>query len=206
MPDNSVSANAGVSGADLIAAPRRSPQRHPLKDRKDDCYETPPAAVHALLRAEQVPNTVWEPACGPGAIVNVLRATGRVVHASDLRDYGLEDSQSGVDFLMEWCTPPGTETILTNAPNKLATEFAEHALRLCPRVMLLQPVQWLGAEKRTRIFDNGALARVHVFKRRLPMMHRLGWSGPKNSSQIYYAWFVWNRGHTGPAILDRIDY
>jgi hypothetical protein len=195
-----------MSDGDLIAAPRRSPQRHPLKDRKDDCYETPPAAVHALLRVEQVPNTVWEPACGPGAIVNVLRATGRIVHATDLRDYGLEDSTGRVDFLMEWRAPPGTETILTNPPNKLSTEFAEHALHLCPRVMLLQPVRWLGAEKRTRIFDNGALARVHVFKRRLPMMHRRGWTGPKDSSQIYYAWFVWDRGHTGPTILDRIDY
>jgi hypothetical protein len=154
-----------MSDADLIAAPRRSPHRHPLKDRKDDCYETPPEAVHALLRVEQVPHTVWEPACGPGAIVNVLRATGRIVYATDMRDYGLEDSTGRLNFLMEWRTPPGTEIILTNAPNKLATEFAEHVLRLCPRVMLLQPVQWLGAEKRTRIFDNGALARVHVFKR-----------------------------------------
>jgi hypothetical protein len=27
---------------------KRSPQRHPLAARKDDCYETPPEAVHAL--------------------------------------------------------------------------------------------------------------------------------------------------------------
>jgi hypothetical protein len=59
------------------------------------------------------------------------------------------------------------EAIITNPPNKLSSAFTEHALALCPLVMLLQPVQWLGAEKRTRIF--GALARVHVFKRRLPM-------------------------------------
>jgi hypothetical protein len=189
-----------------FSAPQRSPQRHALKDRKDDCYETPPAAVHALLKVERIPRVVWEPACGPGAIVNVLRTAGHIVHATDLVDYGLPDSTGGVDFLMEWRTPPGTECIITNPPNKLATQFAEHALRLCPRLMLLQPVQWLGAEERTLILDGGTLARVHVFKRRLPMMHRLGWSGPKNSSQIYYAWFVWNRDHSGKAILDRIDF
>ena len=136
----------------------------------------------------------------------MLRATGRVVHATDLVDYGLTDSLSRVDFLMEWRTPPGVEAIITNAPNKLATEFAEHALQLCPRLMLLQPVQWLGAEKRKRLFEGGALARVHVFRSRLPMMHRRGWTGPKNSSQNYYAWYVWDRGHNGPTILDRIDY
>jgi hypothetical protein len=195
-----------VSDADLIAAPRRSPQRHRLKDRGDDCYETPPEAVHTLLRVEPVPNTVYDPCWGPGAVVTVLRATGRIVHASDLVDYGLEDSQSRVDFLMEWRLPPGTEAIITNPPNKLATEFAEHALWLCPRVMLLEQVQWLGSEKRTRIFESGTLARVHVFRRRLPMMHRRGWTGPKDTSQNYYAWYVWDRGHTGPTILDRIDY
>ena len=163
-------------------------------------------AVHALLRAEQVPNTVWEPACGAGAIVNVLRATGRVVHASDLVDYGLEDSTGRIDFLMELRAPPDTQAIVTNPPNKLTTEFAQHALLLCPRVMLLQQIQFLGSAKRTPILDGGALARVHVFKRRLPMMHRRGWTGRRNSSQVVYAWFVWNRGHTGPTILDRIDY
>ena len=65
-----------------------SPQRHPLKDRGDDCYETPREAVHALLRVERIPSVVWEPACGPGAIVRELRAAGHIVHASDLVDYG----------------------------------------------------------------------------------------------------------------------
>jgi hypothetical protein len=78
---------------------------------------------------------------------------GALCTPPNLRDYGLEGSTGRIDFLMEWRTAPGTEIILTNAPNKIASEFAEHALRLCPRVMLLRPVQWLGAEKRMRIFD-----------------------------------------------------
>ena len=195
-----------ASDAHVAAAPKRSPQRHALKNRKDDCYETAPQAVRALLKVEQVPGDAWDPCCGPGAIVNVLRASGRIVHATDLVDYGLADSTSRVDFLMEWRAPEGTQAIITNPPNKLATEFAVHALRLCPRVMLLQPLTFLGAAKRTHLFESGTLACVHVFKRRLPMMHRLGWSGRKNSSQIVYAWFVWNREHCGPTIFHRIDY
>jgi hypothetical protein len=36
------------------------------------------------------------------------------------------------------------------------------------------------------------------------MMHRRGWHGAKASSQVPYAWFVWDREHRGPTILDRI--
>jgi len=42
---------------------------------------------------------------------------------------------------------------------------------------------------------------VHVFRKRLPMMHRLGWSGPKASSATAYAWLVWDADHTGPTEL-----
>jgi len=195
-----------TAAAPTLESKKRSPQCHPLKDRKDDCYPTAPEAVHALLAVEAVPDVIWEPACGPGAIVNVLRASGRTVLATDLVDYGLEDSQSRIDFLMDLRAPPGVQAIITNPPNKLATEFAEHALRLCPLVMMLQPITFLGAEERTELLEGGALARVHVFKRRLPMMHRLGWQGRKNTSQVIYAWFVWDRCHSGPTIIDRIDW
>jgi hypothetical protein len=183
----------------------RSPQRHALKERGDDHYPTPVEAVYGLLAAEVVPQVVWEPCCGDGAIVKPLRGTGRTVHASDLVDYGLQDSQSRIDFLMELRVPPGTELIITNPPNKLATEFAEHALHLCPRVMLLQRLQWYGSEKRSGLFDGGALVRIHVFKHRLPMMHRLGWEGRRSTPQDYMGWFIWDRDHPGDTIIRRID-
>jgi len=50
-----------------------SSKRAPLVEHRGD---QPPVAVEALLRVEQIPHFVWEPACGPGAIVNVLRAAG----------------------------------------------------------------------------------------------------------------------------------
>ena len=40
-----------------------------LAERGDDLYETPAVATEALLRFEQLPEIVWEPACGPGSIV-----------------------------------------------------------------------------------------------------------------------------------------
>jgi hypothetical protein len=183
-----------------------SPQRHRLADRGDDCYETPPEAVQALLQDEPIPSVVWESACGPGAIVHELRATGRRVYATDLVDYGCPESESRVDFLMERRAPPGTEVIVSNFPFKLAGEMVEHALELCPLVIVLSRLTFLESARRSAILDDGPLARVHVFKRRLPMMHRRGWDGPRSTSQVPYAWFVFERGHTGPARLDRIDW
>ena len=70
--------------------------------------------------------------------------------------------------------------------------------------MLLR-LAFLESERRSRILDTGTLARVHIFRRRLPMMHRDGWQGPKASSAMAFAWFIWDRAHTGPAILNRVS-
>lgn len=76
--------------------------RHRLADRRHDLYETPAEAVHALLRVESLPQRIWEPACGPGAIVQVLRGAGHDVIATDLNDWGCPDSGSGmIHFLFE---------------------------------------------------------------------------------------------------------
>ena len=37
-------------------------------------------------------------------------------------------------------------------------------------------------------------------------MHRHDWAGPRASSQTCFAWFVWDRGHTGPTTIDRINW
>lgn len=178
--------------------------RAPLRDRGDDLYETPEVAVEALLRVEQLPNDIWEPACGPGAIAKVLRRHGHCVLATDLIDYGY--GEGARDFLLEPRLPPDVRSIVTNPPFKLAQQFVTHALELCPRVVMLLRLAFLESERRRPILDNGTLARVHIFRNRLPMMHRTGWDGPVSTSAMPFAWFVWDRDHSGPTTLHRISW
>jgi hypothetical protein len=37
-------------------------------------------------------------------------------------------------------------------------------------------------------------------------MHRDGWTGPKVTSALAFAWFRWDRNHSGPTTLNRIDW
>ena len=168
---------------------------HAISERKDDLYETPAVAVQSLLQVEPIPLTVWEPCCGPGSIVRELRATGRAVIATDLVDYGCEDSVARRDFLMEREAPSGIAAIVTNPPFKLAEECVAHAVDLVPEVYMLLRVAFLEGLRWERGLGKH-LARVHVFAPRLPMMHRHGWDGPVNSnSGMAFAWFVFMRDH-----------
>lgn len=188
------------------------PGKAALNVRGDDLYETPACAVEALLAVERLPDgIIWEPACGPGAIVRVLRDRGHYVYATDLVDYKSDDQDdSAIDFLME-PQLPGVGyfgCILTNPPFKLADQFVRHALTLCPRVYMLLRLAFLESERRRLILEDGSLARVYVFRNRLPMMHRHGYSrtSKQASSAIPFAWFVWDRTHSGPTELHRISW
>ncbi|HEX6826828.1 MAG TPA: hypothetical protein VF077_10985 [Nitrospiraceae bacterium] len=186
--------------------------QHTFKERAQDCYETPPEAVCALLKVEKLPKVVWEPACGPGSIVRTLRSAGHTVLATDLHDY--EDSwipawgyKSGVNFLTCKVSTTIPPAIVTNPPYQLAQGFIEKAIELkVPLVIMLLRLAFLESKRRTEILERHGLARIHVFKRRLPMMHRRGWTGKKASSAMAFAWFCWVRGHIGPTTIDRIDW
>jgi hypothetical protein len=180
-------------------------RQHPHADRGLDLYETPPVATEALLRVESLPQRIWEPAAGRGAIVRALRAAGHEVVASDIRTYDFDlDFES--DFLAATKAPAGIELLLTNPPYRLAAEFVAQALRLCPRVIMLCMLAFLESARRAPILDAGQLARIHVFKRRLPMMHRHGWTGPRASSAMAFGWFIWNRDHVGPTTVGRVSW
>ena len=182
--------------------------QHTYAERGEDCYETPPEAVYALMQVEQLPKWIWEPAAGPGSIVRVLRAAGHIVTASDLHDYGCLDCAFGIDFLALKENPtrlyPGA--ILTNPPYQLAQQFVEKALEKSLLVIMLLRLAFFESEKRRKILEESGLARIHVFRNRLPMMHRKGWNGKKASSAIPFAWFVWERGYQGPTTIDRISW
>jgi hypothetical protein len=178
----------------LVTGNRRSP----VSERGHDLYETPIVVTEALLKVEKLDHRIWEPAAGRGAIVDVLRAHAHNVIATDLVEYGVGGQASGRDFLLEQDPPDGVECIVTNPPYKLAGEFVRHALQLCPRVVMLLRLAFLESISRTLILDSGQLKTVHLFKRRAPMMHRDGWTGPKVTSALAFGWFVWDRDYSGP--------
>lgn len=165
-----------------------------LTRQKDDFYPTPANAVEALMKAEKLPQDIWECACGDGAISKPLIAAGHNVISTDLNDWGY--GKSGVDFLMEY--KPLAPAVVTNPPYKMANEFVIKCMdmKLPYFAMLLRLAFLEGKQRREEIYNRQPPARVHVFSERLTM-----WRGdeeqPEGSSGfIAFAWFVWQQGKT----------
>ncbi len=191
------------------------------EDRGENFYQTPVVATRTLLAFESFSGTIWEPSCGHGAISAVLEAQGYEVILSDLVDRNTATThgelQSVGDFLASQPEAPGEgPDIVTNPPyGEVLNDYVAHALRVHkPRKMaLLLNLNFLcGFEDEDRNFamDDNPPARVYVFKRRLPMMHREGWDGKKASSRMNTAWFVWERQEDGSygdtSIVKRVDW
>jgi hypothetical protein len=171
---------------------RQGASKHALRDRANDLYETPACAVHALLRHEKLPHTIWEPCAGRGALSRELRAYGHYVVTEDLVGYSGADAEIvfGRDFLMERI--PRCRTIVTNPPFKLADQFIRHGLGLGCDVIVLLRLMALEGSSRSDIID-GHLTRVWAGIERLPGMHREGWEGNKlSNSSAPFAWFVFS--------------
>ena len=166
----------------------------PRSQRGAEQYATAPCAVEALLAVEPLPPRLLEPCAGDGAIVRVLEAHGHIVTAYDL-------VHDGIDFLKVTKAPPDVGAIVTNPPFSRAADFVRRGLLLVPKVVVLERIQWLEAECRADIFDSGKLARVYVFRDRVPRMHRIGWIGRRSSPAMCLAWFVFECDHVAAPTL-----
>jgi len=157
-----------------------------------DFYPTPLGATIALLQVEQFPKTIWEPACGDGAICKVLQARGHDVIASDLIDRGY--GEGNIDFLQT--TTKRANALITNPPFRLAEDFLAHALNLgIEKIGLLAKLAFLEGQKRSALLQSSPLARVWVFSNRLKLTRR--GASYKNSGMIAFAWFVWEKHYIG---------
>jgi hypothetical protein len=179
---------------------------HPQAIRGLDLNETPPCATQALMRAEALPKHVWEPAAGRSAIVRELRAVGHTVTTSDIVERGFP-LDFVANFLATAKAPAGCAAIVSNPPYARAVlnPFVRHALDLSPRVFLLLRLSFLEGVGRTDILESRGLARIHVFRDRVPQMHRDGWTGKRARNAVAYAWFAWVRGHNEPPVIQRIS-
>lgn len=77
-----------------------------------DFYPTPPEGTRALLSVERFAGSIWEPACGNGAISKVLLAAGYNVVSTDLIHRGF--GTGGINFLTQ--TSTRGRNIITNRP------------------------------------------------------------------------------------------
>lgn len=172
----------------------------PDKENREvnDFYPTPPRATKALLSVETFDGSIWEPACGDGAMSRVLEEAGHSVLSTDLVDRGY--GQPGIDFLLDYRTRAAN--IVTNPPFKFAEEFVRHALTRADRkVAMLCRLAWLEGKARQRLFRSTPLARVHVFSARVPMLRGGDEMLKGGGGMIAFAWFVWDHAHSGPPTL-----
>ena len=179
------------------------------RDGPDD-FPTPPWATRAYL-AHCLPDdygadgglsemVAWEPCANRGYMVNVLREKFQSVYGSDMFDYGAGFPL--VDFL-EAPDPhqaygANIDYIITNPPFNAAEAFFHHWYDNMPSVdhlhMLLR-TSWLeGWNRYETIFNKHQPAYVCPYVGRVPMVK--GRLQRKAATQMPYAWFQWDRGHS----------
>lgn len=169
----------------------------------NEYYPTPPEATRALLSVESFDGPIWEPACGKGAIAQVLADHGHTVVSTDLYAYGF--GQSGIDFLRE--RKARAKHIVTNPPygSGLADAFVRKALDLTQesggKVAMLLNLASLCHPMRTPLWRNRPPARLYVIDGIVCWPAERYGPAPQYFTRHRYVWSVWQHGHEGPPTL-----
>jgi hypothetical protein len=170
------------------------------KRERNDFYPTPPATTHSLMKREKFDGLVWECASGNGAMSKVIEQYNECI-SSDIGRRKDIYGNKGVDFLK---TTRKVDNIVTNPPYRLAEEFISHALQCADKkVAMLLKLVFLEGTGRYDLFQNTPLKTVYVFCRRQRIT--IGGKKMKNSSMIAYAWFVWDKSHSGKPTISWIN-
>lgn len=159
-----------------------------------DFYPTPEWATEALMAVEQFDGVILEPACGDGAMFEVLQKYNDVVP---------KDIIYGQDFLKE---TDEYDNIVTNPPFRLAEEFVRVGKRVAQRkIALFLKLAFLEGQARKSLLEETTfpLARVHVFSKRVTF-HPGGIEDRKRSGTMAFAWFIWQRDFEGKPTISWI--
>jgi hypothetical protein len=184
-----------------------------LEREPDDFYPTPPAPTRALLAYEEnhldrhrvMHGSIWEPACGDGAMADVIEGAGFTVHRSDIIDRGCNAEIR--DFFDVRQAP--SPAIITNPPyNRISAAqgkgaWVSHAMGTLgiEYMALLLNWSWPGAAGLARIWSAYPPARVYL------MRWKIDFTG-QGAPPMLNGWFVWDRHAVGEPVLrmmDRVD-
>lgn len=153
-----------------------------------DFFPTPAWATHALIDNESFGGDIWEPACGNGAMSEVLENTGSTIISSDLYNRGFGEPNH--DFLT---STRKYKNIITNPPFNAAEGFVQSGLNLAKEkfALLLRLAFLEGANRQRTIFSDAPPSRVWVFSERITFYPE--GAIQKGSGTTAYAWFVWDK-------------
>lgn len=158
-----------------------------------DYYGTPREVTVALLKEEgwNLPANVLEPACGDGAMAEVIAEHAYVV-ASDIHPlgYGIKKDFFEIDAggnFDNWA-------IITNPPFNLAVKFIEHGLSMQPKMLalVLKATFW-HAKSRYELFERTKPAAIYPLTWRPDFLN-------KGAPTMDICWTVWRRDHVGATI------
>ena len=165
--------------------------RSAVDRNKTDFYATPPEVTIALIdfleskKLISPPASIWEPAAGSWAMVEVMLDREYRVLASDLHPQ--VSGMLPMDFLLanERC-----DWIITNPPFSKATEFITHALELGKPCAFLLKSQFWHAKSRLDLF------RKHPPSYVLPLTWRPDflYGAKSGSPTMECLWAVWAGG------------
>jgi hypothetical protein len=179
-----------------------------LKREADDFYPTPPEPTRALLSAEinrlRDFVTIWEPACGNGAMGREIEAVGLDVYYSDIVDRGCNaEIKSFYDYLRFQRV---SRAIVTNPPFQEVgwgngkARWLYHALETLDveYVALLLNWSFPGAGGLGPFWAKYPPARVYL------MRWKIDFTG-QGAPPMLNGWFVWDRKHEGETALRMLD-
>lgn len=158
------------------------------EDRSDnDFYPTPWEVTESLMQFLKLPPCkIWEPACGNGAMSEVLIKHSHTVTSSDLRMSGYGLGNMNFLYTTEYV---GFDAVITNPPFNLAEEFIRKSLSIAPIVAMVLKSQYWHAKKRYDLFTKFPPAYI------LPMTWRPDFMNG-GSPTMDCIWTVWIEGNT----------
>lgn len=169
-----------------------------MEIRNLDAYFSPPEILESLFEEENIPQNIWEPSCGNGQLSQALiEKYNRNVFSSDIENYGYINQNELKDFFEYDKAPNNSEAIITNPPFYCIKDYIQHAKKLVRYVYIFGKLTLLESHDRTPVLEDGTWKFVYPFRNRIPTMHRLGYTGKKNSSAIAFAWYVFDTQHDG---------
>lgn len=170
-------------------------------------FETPVWAIISILRREIMTKTVLDPCCGTGIMAEAAHRAGYQVIANDIKNWGYKAQQYEDDFLtIEAFYPADDFTVFMNPPFSIAEQFVRKSFELgAKKVICFQRFAWWESAKRRPFWDEHPPTKVYVCGDRAACWrHDIPKEKRTSGTPTAHAFFIFEAGHKGATILDRI--